>query len=574
MSDLSELRRKAEALLAGGPAKAFPAEVDVEQMRRLLHELEVNQAELEMQNDELLRAQVELQAARDRWFELYDLAPVGYLTLDEVGVVLGANLQGARLLGAERARVIGRSLPGLVAGEDRPAIDRHLREVFTGEERRSCEVRLLRPDGTRRHVRIDSTAAREGASLRCRTILVDVSEQRAAEDLLRWRERELLHLQRLESLGRLAAHLAHEYRNLLQGLQGGVERARDGALACSAAHGTACPAQEPLGELEGAAERGSRLVEQVLALARREGGERQPVRLDQVVKELERLIEGMLGRRVGIQLELGAPEAWVLAGPGWLEHVLLNLAGNARDAMPFGGRLHVRTRWEGQSAPRRVVLSVKDTGTGMSQEVLARAFEPFFTTKPGGTGLGLSTIRDLVVRMEGRVMLESTPGEGTTVRLALPACSPPGEGDAAPPVRTRRARILVAEDERLILLAVEHYLAGTGHEPLLAADAPEALELARLTRAPIDLLLADLSLPGGGPELARAVRELHPGVRVLYMSGFSRAQLLEQGAIDPAAESIQKPFSAHQLTTRIDEVLQSSPGAPSCGDSRPNFTIR
>mgnify|MGYP001421559430 CR=1 FL=1 len=674
---LAALRRQVEARLCGLPVPTPPEEaITPAETARLLHELEVQRLELEVQNDELRAAQLELQASRDRWFALYDLAPVGYLTLDPEGGVHQANLQAASMLGRERSRLVGGRLQGFLAPTSLAPLREHLRGVFGGTGELECELELGARGGPPRQVRLRSEAIAPGEDgPRCRSVLVDVSElvgaerrarhaaerlqavldtatdgivaldaqgtieswNRAAgemfghstaavlgrplgqlldpadgrelhEDLRRGEprllaeERELTGLradgsrfqlvlrlgvargptggraytallrdlserkrledqlrqsQKLEPVGRLTSELAHEYRNLLMGIEGFTSMALD-ALQDS-------PARRWVEEVRAAAGRGSALAAQLLAFTRKEQVSREPHELDQLVGEAGKLLRALLRAEVVLELDLQAPLACVEVGPGDLEQVLLNLAVNASDAMPQGGRLAIRTRFR---ADQRALIQVQDQGTGMDAATRRRLFEPFFTTKPHGTGLGLAAIQRVVGQLGGRIEVASAPGQGTTFSLVLPlaprlACeepphpAPSGAGsqeEAVPPARP--LTVLAVEDERLVLVTVEHYLLRAGYRPLMAEDPREALELAsRAAPGSIDLLLTDVSLPGmGGRQLAEEVRRRHPGVAVLFMSAFPRAQLLEEGRIDPASPTLEKPFDEEQLARRLAEL--------------------
>ena len=576
-----ELRRRAEETLTRQQVVGRGArEGDLE---RLCHELDVHGVELELQNEELRRSHVELEAARDRYFQLYEQAPVGYLTLDAAGTIVEANLRAAALLGTEAGRLVGSALGRWVSSDQAVVLARHLRDVFATTDRRACELVLLGPGGARRHALVESVAvgAAPGRADRCRTVLVDVTSlreaehaRREAEELLQRREDELWHLQRLETVGQLAPRLAHEYQNLLMAIGGTLREAAEEAERCPAAP---CPTRPSLERMRSEVGRGTELAAQVLAFSRKQEHARFPLRVDEQVAGLERTLRSLLrDGAVEVVVTRGAPQAWVLAGRGWIEQVLLNLALNARDAMPRGGRLEVATRpapLSGQGDDG-VALLVKDTGLGMSPEVQARAFEPFFTTKAEreGTGLGLSTVRDLVGRMGGRVTLRSAPGEGSAFEVLLPCTQPTRISSerftpvafpppSQPPAPDRRWTVLVVEDDRLVLRTVEHYLRRAGHEPLLALDPGEALELLAAQQGPVDLLLTDVLLSqGSGQDLARAVRARHPSLAVLYMSALPREELVAQGRIAPDSAAIEKPFTEQQLARSMSEVLQGRRG--------------
>jgi two-component system cell cycle sensor histidine kinase/response regulator CckA len=287
------------------------------------------------------------------------------------------------------------------------------------------------------------------------------------------------------------------------------------------------------------------------------------------------MLRQVIGEDITLEVGLGTVGGSVLANPTHLEHILLNLVVNSRDAMSQGGRLRIATRDETLAAARAtrgrtlpagnyVVLEVEDSGSGMDEATQSRLFEPFFTTKPpgSGTGLGLYTVYSLVDQLEGGIELESEPGRGTRFRILLPL----HVGDLAPPAQapreTRRpptagpARILVVEDERLIRATLRRSLSEAGHDVLVAENAKQALEVARACETAIDLLLSDIVLPdASGTEVARIHSAEIPGLRVLFMSAYPAELLVQQGRIRPGTRTLEKPFDERALSDAIEEAL-------------------
>jgi two-component system, cell cycle sensor histidine kinase and response regulator CckA len=370
-------------------------------------------------------------------------------------------------------------------------------------------------------------------------------------------ENQLRQSQKLEPIGRLASGLAHEYKNILMGIQG----YSDMALA----ELSDSPARSYLEEIRATAKRGSALAAQLLAFCRNECVERELVNVDVAVAEASRLMRALVSESVELRLDLSAPDVQILAVSGAIEQIILNLALNASDAMPTGGQLSIQTRALCSGESKQVALYVADDGVGMDVVTRRRLFEPFFTTKPegSGTGLGLATVQRTLTELGGTIDVESALGCGTTFRLLIPL-APEGAKDPPPsplaPCPLTEQTILVVDDERLVLATVDHYLERARHDTLLADSARAALELA--TERPggsIDILLTDVTLPGmGGAELARAVRKLHPGIRVLFMSALPRAELIREEKVDAEASTIEKPFEEEGLARALAQLVEES----------------
>jgi signal transduction histidine kinase len=397
-------------------------------------------------------------------------------------------------------------------------------------------------------------------------VIRDVTSRVEAERAQRRLEEELRDARRMESLGRLAGGVAHDFRNLLTPV---IVNAS--LLARQPLPGDGADLAREIGE---AAERAGELVGHLLSFARRQIREVRVLDLNRVVRDLEPMLRRLIREDVELRLVLAPGLRALRADRSQLEQVLVNLAANARDAMPSGGRLTLETSEHlvspEQAAHGRGLLSghyaelaVTDTGEGMSATVREHLFEPFFTTKGSqkGTGLGLATVHGIVSQGGGAIRVESEPGRGTTFRVYLPTVDEaPEEGapePAAPTVRARDARVLVVDDEDMVRASVARVLRRAGFEVLEARDGAEGLEVARATRAPLHLLLTDVVMPRmAGPELASALREVHPGARVLFLSGYAEQGVVKGGELEPGVELLVKPFTPEVLLRRVDELLQ------------------
>lgn len=380
-------------------------------------------------------------------------------------------------------------------------------------------------------------------------------------------EVELRNRQKLEAVAQLAGGVAHDFNNKLQVIEGNARMVLDGGRLCD-------QDRQALEELNDAARASATLVNELLALGRRIPA--RPVQVD-VVAAAERVVQLLranLPQGVTIELDAGAVPAVVL-DPSHLEQILINVCLNARDALVDGGEIGLRIRRasvkrRGETKCAAVVFEVADAGVGMEPDVRNRALEPFFTTKgDGASGLGLSTAYGMVKQAGGDLEIESRAGEGTTVRLLLPACAQADPGTAsasAPGVEidqndgtdslNRSRRVLVVEDEEAVLRFVVRVLERAGYTTLTATDGLEALR-ALSNGGAVDLLLTDVVMPHrGGPALAADARELQPDLRVLFMSGYSEGEIAREGVIPDGVPLLEKPFSPSELLERIREALR------------------
>jgi signal transduction histidine kinase/ActR/RegA family two-component response regulator len=377
---------------------------------------------------------------------------------------------------------------------------------------------------------------------------------------------QLFQAQKMEAVGLLAGGIAHDFNNLLTVIRGRAQlllgaRPTDDQLA----HG--------LGLIEKTADRAAVLIGQLLALSRKQILQRRPLNLNSIVADMEKMLRPLIGGHITLTTVFDPAVCPVNADPGQLGQVLLNLVVNARDAMPKGGQLVVKTasveldeaaaaRKPGLSAGRYAVLTVSDTGVGMKAATRARIFEPFFTTKdPGqGTGLGLSTVYGVVQQHGGMISVESASGVGTTFTIHLPHVEAAVEAAEAAPVPTastsRAETVLVVEDDDDVRALVIDILKDRGYTVLAAADGPKALHFAARHPEPIHLLLTDIVMPYlNGWELAQQIKVVRAETKVLFMTGYSEIAVAHEGAA--GLDVIQKPFTADSLARRVREAIHA-----------------
>jgi len=394
----------------------------------------------------------------------------------------------------------------------------------------------------------------------------------------RRRDDELRQVQKLEAIGRLAGGVAHDFNNLLMAIRGYCDLLIEDMEPGDPRRGDA-------DQILQAADRATALTRQLLAFSRRQPVTRRVFTLDEVVTGTEKMLRRLIGEDITVTTAIEPHTARVHADQGQIEQVLMNLALNARDAMPNGGvmRIELASAVFDASSPHRpaaaapgryVRLSVIDTGCGMSPEVASRIFEPFFTTKEvgRGTGLGLSTVYGIVDEAGGAIEVDTHVGRGTTFHVYLPETSAAPDGGRVDPALTAPApaseTVLLVEDEAIVARLVAGALKKAGYTVLQAANAEEALALARSHPAAIDLLLTDVVMPGmNGRELADEVVRLRQGARVLYMSGYTDDALLCRGVTTNGVPFIQKPFSMPALTLKIREVMKAKPAATWPGET-------
>ena len=384
---------------------------------------------------------------------------------------------------------------------------------------------------------------------------------------------ELAQSHKMEAIGRLAGGVAHDFNNLLTIIMG---RAMIGLTQVSGGH----PTHQALESIKAAADRAAALTRQLLAFSRKQTIQPRVVDLHGVLVGLGPMLERLLGEDVEFKIVQGGPLWSVLADPGQLEQVIFNLTVNARDAMPDGGRLTLEASniLRGDpavnlpstaSGEAYVMLEVADTGAGMDPETQARIFEPFFTTKElnRGTGLGLSTVHGIVSQHGGVVLVDSIVGQGTTFRILLPRAEAAPEivvpVPAAPTAPRGTEAVLVVEDDEEVRTLVHEILMASGYAVLESADPAGAKELCVTSTVPVSLLVTDVVMPGmSGPQLAESIKAVCPGMKVLYLSGYTADALRRHGVEGPGSTLLTKPFLPEQLARSVREVLDSRPERP------------
>jgi hypothetical protein len=495
------------------------------------------------------------------------------------GAIVLVNREAERIFGYGRDELIGEPVEMLVPARHR---DEHLaqrRRYFEGPNTRGLVTGLefhgLRRDGSEFPLDMAVSPIGTGEGTTAIVVVHDLSEAKESEwrrdeELARAnREARIAQSRRLESLGQLAGGVAHDFNNLLGVILNYADFVADELEEGTTAH-------TDVVEIRKAAERATGLTRQLLIFSRREITKPAPVDLNEVVRDIERLLGRTLGEQVELVVDLSRDVPAVLADPGQIEQVLVNLAVNARDAMPDGGRLVIETseveldrdflqEHPDVSPGRYVRLTVADNGSGMEPDVAARVFEPFFSTKRKGegTGLGLATVYGIVTAAGGQISLYSEPGEGTVFRVHLPAvdsevAATPGQ--IAVDFTGRGESVLLAEDDDTVRALAKRILTEGGYLVTPTGRGAEAVRLLEDPRREYDLLISDVVMPGmRGVELAQRARELRPDLPVLMMSGYTSPMAPEDRRALAQAPLLEKPFSRRDLLGEVRSLLDERP---------------
>ncbi|MFF5076110.1 PAS domain S-box protein [Actinoplanes sp. NPDC000266] len=520
---------------------------------------------------------------------LLEAAPDAMLGVTRDGTITLANAQTEKLFGYARKELIGRNVDILVPERVRAAHPgqraRYFAEPRTRQLGGGKSLAAVRKDGSEFPAEISLSALETDQGIIVSAAIRDVTERVAAqaerERLITQAERDaaerrLQHTRRLESLGQLAGGVAHDFNNILAIIGNYTELVLDTLDAEDPAPADLAAARDDLGQIRHAAERAAQLTKQLLAFGRRDVTQAQVLSLNHVVGDVEQMLRRTLGEHIHLITHLDRQLRTVHADPGQLEQILVNLAVNARDAMPGGGTLSIDTgntdlgpddagSYNLRPGPY-VRLRVSDTGAGMPREVQERAFEPFYTTKPrgAGTGLGLATVYGIATAAGGDVHLYSEVDIGTTVTIMLPATDQPvptGNGAAEPtgesaPMEAAHETILMVEDEDALRQTTARILTRAGYEVLVADGGAQAIHLAQTHTGGIDLLLTDVIMPKMmGNEVAVRVTAVRPGLPVLYMSGYAEPVLTDNGTLPDGFVMVEKPFTSRELLHRVRDAL-------------------
>ncbi len=552
-------------------------ETELDRYRHHLEELvqertrelrEANQR-LEREVRDRVRAEQALRESEERHRALFESAPDAVFLVDpETGKVLDVNPAAQRLLGTTREGLLGRPMDEVHPRGEWARLRERLRErARAGRERVPEEARVVRRDGTEIPVEVLEEELRLNSRALSQLVYRDVRERKKLQS-------QLQHAQRMEAVGTLAGGIAHDFRNILQIVQAQAE-----SLLRLGTGGTS--AREGFRRVLRACERGAELTNQLLTFSRRTERELQPVRINEEVREACRMLRRTIPRMIHFRVDLDPAAGLVLADPAQIEQMVVNLALNARDAMPEGGDLVIETRpvrgeqvcregFEVDPEARFVRIRVSDTGHGMDADTLRHMFDPFFTTKEvgTGTGLGLATVYGIVRAHGGHIACRSRPGEGTTFTIFLPGHREEPEGsdrqesrdDPPPPAAgVCRGTVLLVDDEEEIRDLGRELLETSGFTVITASTGEEALELYRAARGHIDVVILDLGMPGmGGRRCLAELLDVDPDARVLVASGYGQSRLEEEILRAGARAFLSKPYRVSELLEKLRETVREA----------------
>jgi PAS domain S-box-containing protein len=556
--DPAGLRRRAEARLSDRQTKTSPDRTRADNERQV-HELEVHQIELEMQNEELRDVREAMEALLEKYTDLYDFAPVGYLTLDHEGIICEANLAGASLLGITRSALINRHFKLFVSEADLPAFNAFLQNVFASKTRQRCDVTLNVKAGSLLVAQLEAIAFESGQA--CRVAMTDITERKRTEA-------DHLILNKLESTGILAGGIAHDFNNLLTVILLNLGLARKHGLS----------GEKLARHLEDAKEAcllAGSLTAQLVTFAK--GG--VPVRKEMLISELiqESVHSALSGSNVRCEFSM-AEELWAAeVDAGQIGQVIRGMVLNAREAMPQGGEVFVRAENVVLSALEHPPLpageylrvSIADKGAGMTKEVLSKIFDPYFSTKQRGDqkgmGLGLTICHAVVQKHGGAIAVKSEPGVGSTFDIYLPATrklSSKEEAAAAVGV-PRHGRVLVMDDEQALRTVLGLMLTRLGHEVDLAEDGQMAIEICKKAKSlgrGYDVVILDLMIREGmgGQETIRELLKIDPNVKAVAMSGYVNNPVIQEPERHGFKCALAKPFDVATLQETLSRVMDSS----------------
>ena len=600
------LRRRAEERLSEKEALAGPHPGN-EDTLKLVHELSVHQIELEMQNEELMKARSELELNLEKYSDLYHYAPVGYFTLAEDGMILEINFTGANLLGKERSFLINRKFCMFLSEESKKTFWEFLKKVFVSSIKETSEVVFFDKHGKPKYLHIEGINVNYGENIdrRCLMIAQDITERKhleeelsmhreGLEDLVRQRtaeledrnkklaeevsgrkmaeeekrtaESQLAQTQRIEALDRFAGGIAHDLNNILYPIIINIEELLDGEPRGSVRH-------EILDQTLKAAHRQKDLVKKILSFSRRSEIIHRPIQIKPLIEETLKFLKSSLPSTISIEQNISVKADVIMGDPVQIEQVIMNLCQNAVDAYESQkGTIEIgltntymdsASAHHGMQAGEYLKLTVKDNGQGMKLEVMSRIFEPFFTSKAvgKGTGMGLSVVHGIVKSHGGSIAVESGEGKGSLFTVYLPFSLAECQSQTSPDDRAShvqgKERVLLVDDEDIILSSLQRALNLSGYQVTALKNGLEAFRLFDEKPDEFDLVITDLTMPGmTGLELAGKLKEKRSDIPIILCTGYNDVISQQEAKSLGIKELLLKPASSRDVKEVIRRALE------------------
>ena len=539
---------------------------------RLVRKLEQKMVQAEREIQARQAMEQSLRESEEKYRTILDNMEAGYFEADLAGNLTFFNSAVSRILGYPESELMGMNNREFMDPENARRVFQTFNRVFaSGEAAKAFDWQIIKKDGTLADIETSVALMRDakGRAIGFRGLARDVTERRQIEAERKDLQTQLLQAQKLESVGRLAGGVAHDFNNMLNVIVGHTELA---LLQLDSQH----PLQSDLTEVLAAAQRATNITRQLLAFARQQSIAPEVLDLNAAVENMLKMLRRLIGEDIDLVWQPGAKLWPIHMDPSQVDQILVNLCVNARDAIADVGKVTIATHavtfdeaYCADNAAFRpgdfVMLAVNDDGCGMERETIDKVFDPFFTTKEigQGTGLGLATVYGIVKQNDGFICVSSEPGCGTTFRIYLPGKTGAVSDERRPETdviaQGRGETVLIVEDEIAILQLVKRILTGLNYVVLDAWAPDRALELAEAHTGRIDLLITDVVMPGmNGRDLAGKLRSLFPDLKVLFMSGYTADAIAHRGVMDGGVHFLQKPFSRIDLAAQVRETLDNA----------------
>lgn len=577
---LSDLRRRAEQRL--DKAGVELTQLSAEEMMNLVHELQVHQIELELQNEELRRSEQKVQLLNQRFVDLYDFAPFGYLVIDKPDRIRAANLNAARMLGINRSALLDRSLADFIPAEEQDNYFLSMRALFGDGVPQHYTLQLNPRPNKMIMVKVDAYPEQDAPDhiVSCRLAMSDITElkQKEAElqealAQLQEAQEQLIQQERLAAVGQLAAGIAHDFNNILTAVLGNAELILN-------SHQEPAFINENAESIIQASRRAASLVKQILDFSQKTMQHKTQGDLVPFLQDVIQFLKQTIPETIGFSLSVEPGYYWIEADFDQLYQMFINLVINGKDAMPQGGQISINLSQIEEAEAQKISLAgdqpltgswlcveVRDTGHGIPAQHLAHIFEPFFTTKGvgNGVGLGLAQVHGIVKQHGWHIGVDSTENRGTSIKIYVSPIAAPHEKIEIriPPTTARQgARVLLVEDDLTVTQVISAMLDQLNYEVISVANGKEALEVYKQHKRDIVLVISDVVMPEmDGEALFRSLKAENPDLKMILMTGYSLNQkgveLLEQGIV----ARIEKPISLQRLSQAVNKALsEKNPG--------------